>query len=695
MLLLGLIILSVFSGIAQTQQDMVAFVSFVVQHSFTTHSNGVTDMTVTAAFTPHPMSNTISGSNLWRLGFFGSQNSDGTGPRANQIYQLLSDEQASMTAYPGQNLTFVASSRVNLNGIGPDQRFPYYCTEFAKSPRARPNFVFQVANDVKPAILCRSSQNLPRPRQQSNVPRALFSSMMTTFQISKSRDDSLPSRSIINVTLQPHEQTDTIRGNNLWRLGFFGSRDLQGSGERKNESPQLLLPFQARQPLLPAKPLVFTVERLLNMADIGRDEEFPYLCVEFTKQPSASPDFLFQGTEEPGSIVLCQSSRNTGPLIPTEATDPLPLTPPPPENPVPVADLAEGRVVEILTTNVIAAEASREKAILVAVNFPSSEDMTISFATGGGDRVTVTDVVIPAGQLVGEAEVTIIDDEVPDPRGTTDVIVKLTPSRYYNVGQRSTATMTILDDDTDPILIGFTSSDVIVKEDAGDVTINLSLNKINEEDLTINFRIRETDPASAQDGVDFIGETTSYTVPAGMRLASVTAIVLDDDERERSETFVVEIDESTLPANVEVVGETYMTIHIQDSDGCPDEYFNVEDMCFRKEEELLDFDEAREACQQSGADLASASTPHKNTIVSGVANGDRCWVGAVVHGEEYTWLNGDPWEFTHWRKREPNWNRKPMRACIETNFVRPTLWNDHFCRSKRPSVCAVPVVPEP
>ncbi|XP_071821886.1 uncharacterized protein [Apostichopus japonicus] len=576
LLLFGIFFLSVLLGSAEGK--MVAFVNFVVRHSFVTQSNDITDMTVAAAFKPHEISETISGTNLWRLGFFGARNMEGTGPRANEIHQLLPPAQRSQTAFPGQNLTFDASSRVNLNNIGPDQSFPFYCVEFAKNPLADPDFTFQVANDEVPAILCQNSQSLPRSApEQETRPSALFTSVITRFQITRSPDDTIPSRATITVTLEPHPRTDVITGTNLWQLGFFGSRNSDGSGERKNESPQLLLPVQASQPLHPNEPFVLSVERLVNMAGIGPDESFPYLCVEFGKQPTASPEFLFLGSDEDQTIVLCENARDT--------------------KQVPDA-------------------------------FPD---------------------------LVAEPDLT-----------------------------------------EDPILIEFTTNDLIVQEDNDDVTINLNLNQINDrEDLTINFRIRETNPVSATSGEDFREETVSTTVPIGSQVASVTVRVLDDDQRERTETFVVEVDETTLPENVQVDGQNFITIHIEDSDGCSNEYFEMEEVCYRKVVELLNFDEAREVCQQDGAELASVSTPNKNSIVSDIANGQRCWVGAVVHGDEYTWLNGDPWSFSNWRKGEPNWHRRPLRACIETNFVRPTLWNDHFCHAKRLSVCEKPLLPEP
>ncbi|XP_071821856.1 uncharacterized protein [Apostichopus japonicus] len=311
LLLFGIFFLSVLLGSAEGK--MVAFVNFVVRHSFVTQSNGITDMTVAAAFKPHEISETISGTNLWRLGFFGARNMEGTGPRANEIHQLLSPAQRSQTAFPGQNLTFDASSRVNLNNIGPDQSFPFYCVEFAKNPLADPDFTFQVANDEVPAILCQNSQSLPRSApEQETRPSALFTSLTARFQITKSPDDTIPSRATITVTLEPHPRTDVITGTNLWQLGFFGSRNSDGSGERKNESPQLLLPVQASQPLHPNEPFVLSVERLINMAGIaGTDESFSYLCVEFGKQPTASPEFLFLGSDEDQTIVLCEKARDT------------------------------------------------------------------------------------------------------------------------------------------------------------------------------------------------------------------------------------------------------------------------------------------------------------------------------------------------------------------------------------------------
>ncbi|KAJ8042159.1 Galactose-specific lectin nattectin [Holothuria leucospilota] len=421
-------------------QSRVAFVSFVVRYNFQNQVDGTTDMTINAAFLPHPISNTIQGSNLWRLGFFGAQNAQGTGLRANQINQLLTPVQASRTVTPGQNLTFVVNARPNLNGIGPGKDFPYYCVEFGKNPGTNPNFIFQVGNDVKSAVLCQSSEDLPSEIRESK-PRALFTTMSAEFRIVQSFDDRLPSRTTISIDLVPHPSTDTISGTNLWRLGFFGSKNSDGSGQRMGEYPQLLLPFQSGKRLAPDSPFSISVERFLSLANIGSGKSFPYLCIEFGKADGANPDFLFLGSEDGQTIILCQTADGT------------------------------------------------------------------------------------------------------------------------------------------------------------------------------------------------------------------------EEPQEATQT-------------------------------CPDGYIGAETtgMCYKRLEDPLAFDDARAACQADGADLASASTPAKNTIVSGLASGQRCWVGAIVEAGNYEWLNGDQWQYANWRKREPNYHLTG-RACIETNFVQPYLWNDHYCTSKRIAVC--------
>lgn len=98
-------------GCEAQRTPRAAFVSFAVRYEFQYQRDGTTDMTINAAFLSHRISNTIQGSNLWRLRFFGAQNPQGTGFRANQINQLLTPVQASKTATPGQNLTFVVNAR--------------------------------------------------------------------------------------------------------------------------------------------------------------------------------------------------------------------------------------------------------------------------------------------------------------------------------------------------------------------------------------------------------------------------------------------------------------------------------------------------------------------------------------------------------------------------------------------------------
>lgn len=64
----------------------------------------------------------------------------------------------------------------------------------------------------------------------------------------------------------------------------------------------------------------------------------------------------------------------------------------------------------------------------------------------------------------------------------------------------------------------------------------------------------------------------------------------------------------------------------------------------------------------------------------------------LIKETHWEWVTGEPWSFEKWRQREPN-NWGKAEHCLNTNFVRPGLWNDHFCQNKKASICEMfPIV---
>lgn len=86
----------------------------------------------------------VSGTDLWRLGIYGSPNEDGSGPRLGHQSQLLNSSQAAMplNASPSIDLHFAVPLEFDVGQLGCTD-YEYLCLEFAKGDNASPDFNFR------------------------------------------------------------------------------------------------------------------------------------------------------------------------------------------------------------------------------------------------------------------------------------------------------------------------------------------------------------------------------------------------------------------------------------------------------------------------------------------------------------------------------------------------------------------------
>ena len=112
----------------------------------------------------------------------------------------------------------------------------------------------------------------------------------------------------ITATVQFTATSADVTGNNLWRLGLYGSKNADGTGQKFNYNTQTLNDVEVSESLLNGGPLEFTEARaMFDVAAIGCGP-YTHACMEFTKNPDANPDFSFSVLPEGDIITLCQSS---------------------------------------------------------------------------------------------------------------------------------------------------------------------------------------------------------------------------------------------------------------------------------------------------------------------------------------------------------------------------------------------------
>ncbi len=68
----------------------------------------------------------------------------------------------------------------------------------------------------------------------------------------------------------------------------------------------------------------------------------------------------------------------------------------------------------------------------------------------------------------------------------------------------------------------------------------------------------------------------------------------------------------------------------------------------------LFWSDAKTACKNLGAHLATISNQSENDWVNNLANG--AWIGGTDEDQEgsWKWITGEPWSYTNWRAGEPN-----------------------------------------
>ncbi|XP_071855040.1 C-type lectin domain family 4 member G-like [Apostichopus japonicus] len=129
---------------------------------------------------------------------------------------------------------------------------------------------------------------------------------------------------------------------------------------------------------------------------------------------------------------------------------------------------------------------------------------------------------------------------------------------------------------------------------------------------------------------------------------------------------------------------------------CKPNWVYFEGSCYRLIDTVMQYSDAALYCSKAsiGGHLAVIHSSQENDLVAMVAESNRAWIGAsrkFHNSKEFFWINGDKKTFTNWRKLEPN-NFSGKENCVEINYVRKGLWNDHFCIMKKPFVCEMPAL---
>lgn len=234
-------------------------------------------------------------------------------------------------------------------------------------------------------------------------------------------------------------------------------------------------------------------------------------------------------------------------------------------------DNPEGRTVEFVTTGPGIGDEATPSVTSVSVSINTADDdvattVDLLVISGGSDAADETDdfvlssstITFPADNatVAQSFDITVVDDAIFE--GTEVVTIQLTNPVNADLGTITEYTLDITDNDTQPVA-GFASASSFVSEAAGTASIDVSLDAVSVNDVTINYTVTSV----ATPGSDYTLSDGSILILAGTTNEDIQAVIVNDLITEAAETVTVTLNTGT---NAMVGGTTVHILTILDND---------------------------------------------------------------------------------------------------------------------------------
>jgi hypothetical protein len=201
-----------------------------------------------------------------------------------------------------------------------------------------------------------------------------------------------------------------------------------------------------------------------------------------------------------------------------------------------------GPRLSIADASVIEGNSGTKAVLLTTTLSPSSVgEVTVQYATANGTASAGSDYSAAAATMTfapGVTSQTIPLDVMGDVLDEDNETFSVTLSNPTGAAiDRSTATATIVDNDTAKLKIGNASAAEGVAAVSG-LTFAVKLTLKTARDVTVDY---STTPGTATAGADYLTRTGSLLIPAGSLTAKAVIPVLDDGLDEADEKFTVKL----------------------------------------------------------------------------------------------------------------------------------------------------------
>lgn len=197
--------------------------------------------------------------------------------------------------------------------------------------------------------------------------------------------------------------------------------------------------------------------------------------------------------------------------------------------------------VEFATASTGATEASGLVSVSVSLSAVAAQDVTIPYSVGGSATsadatVTPGPLVIPAGQLSGSIDVTVVDDS--DSEGTERVTLTLGAPTGGVLGATTTHEVVIADNEAAASLT-FDLAASSASEGVGSVTLALTLSAARTEAVVLDYSVSGT---ATTGGVDVsISSANPLVIPGGALSSTIEVALVPDSLDEPDETLDIDL----------------------------------------------------------------------------------------------------------------------------------------------------------
>ena len=223
--------------------------------------------------------------------------------------------------------------------------------------------------------------------------------------------------------------------------------------------------------------------------------------------------------------------------------------------PEPVSSVADATVTE-----------GGKAQVTIRLDRPSTQDVTVRWSVtdgtaGSGDHSGPSapqTVTFKAGETEKTVEVATVQDEVSE--GDETFTVTLSDPSGVTLGRNSSATVTIEDDDPEPVV---TVADTTVTE-GGKAQVVISLDRPSAKDVTVSWSVTDGTAGSG----DHSGPSAPQTITfkAGETEKTVEVATLQDEVSEGDETFTVTLSD---PSGATLGQNSSAAVTIKDDDAKP------------------------------------------------------------------------------------------------------------------------------